>query len=33
MHDIAGVARAGRYYSAEVLTATMETIAATHAAV
>jgi hypothetical protein len=33
LHDIAGVARAGRYYSSEVLASTMETIARTHAAV
>jgi imidazolonepropionase-like amidohydrolase len=33
LHDIAGVVRAGRYYSAETLTSTIETIAETHAAV
>ena len=33
LHDIAGVARAGRYYSSETLATTMETIARTHAAV
>jgi imidazolonepropionase-like amidohydrolase len=33
LHDIAGVARAGRYYSSEVLASTMETIARTHTAV
>jgi imidazolonepropionase-like amidohydrolase len=33
LHDIAGVVRAGRYYSAATLTSTIEAIAATHAAV
>jgi imidazolonepropionase-like amidohydrolase len=33
MHDIAGAVRAGRYYSSETLTSTIETIAETHAAV
>ena len=33
LHDIAGVVRAGRYYSSEALTSTMEAIAKTHAAV
>jgi imidazolonepropionase-like amidohydrolase len=33
LHDIAGVVRAGRYYSSETLTSTIETIAETHAAV
>jgi imidazolonepropionase-like amidohydrolase len=33
LHDIAGVVRAGRYYSSETLASTVETIAKTHAAV
>jgi imidazolonepropionase-like amidohydrolase len=33
LHDIAGVARDGRYYSSDTLTSTIETVAATHAAV
>ena len=33
LHDIAGVVRAGRYYSSEVLAATVETIAKSQAAV
>lgn len=33
LHDIAGVVRAGRYYSRETLSSTIETIATTHAAV
>lgn len=33
LHDIAGVIRAGRYYSAAAVSATIERIAETHAAV
>ena len=33
LHDIAGVVRAGRYYSPQTLASTIETIAATHSAV
>ena len=33
LHDIAGVVRAGRHYSPETLTSTIETIAETHSAV
>ena len=33
LHDIAGVVRAGRFYSPETLTATIEAIAETHSAV
>jgi imidazolonepropionase-like amidohydrolase len=33
LHDIAGVVRAGRYYSPEKLTATIKTIAETRSAV
>jgi imidazolonepropionase-like amidohydrolase len=33
LHDIAGVIRAGRYYSAETLTSTIESIAETHSTV
>jgi imidazolonepropionase-like amidohydrolase len=33
LHDIAGVVRAGRYYSPETLSSTIETIATTHSAV
>ena len=33
LHDIAGVVRAGRYYSPETLTSTIESIAKTHSAV
>lgn len=33
LHDIAGVVRAGRYYSPEILSSTIETIAKTHSAV
>jgi imidazolonepropionase-like amidohydrolase len=33
LHDIAGVVRAGRYYSPEILSSTIETIATAHSAV
>jgi imidazolonepropionase-like amidohydrolase len=33
LHDIAGVVRAGRYHSPEMLSATIETIATAHSAV
>jgi imidazolonepropionase-like amidohydrolase len=33
LHDIAGVIRAGRYYSPETLTSTIEAIATTYSAV
>jgi imidazolonepropionase-like amidohydrolase len=33
LHDIAGVVRAGRYYSAEFLSSTLEAIATAHSAV
>jgi imidazolonepropionase-like amidohydrolase len=33
LHDIAGVVRAGRYYSPQTLASTIETIAKTHSAV